>query len=323
MIPTYNCAHYLRETLQSVLDQDPGPDDMEIEVVDDRSTRDDPEAVVRELGRGRVRFFRQPGNLGPIGNFNCCVQRSRGIWLHILHGDDTVRAGFYAQARRAIETYPELGAVICRFVDMDEDSLWTCLSEPERRRSGLLGPDFTARVMLFNRIVFPSIVVKRALYERLGGFRPQLIHCADWDMWLRAVRSAPVFYNPEPLACYRVHSAADTVRLVATGENVVDERRFMGIAASYAPIELRRSAYRGGMQAAAIRAIRRAQELWRKNERAVAITQFREALRCSLAPSVLKHALQVLLWAMLRDPVRPLDADPRAPAPDERISEST
>ena len=46
MIPTYNCANYLRETLASVLAQDPGADVMQIEVVDDHSTKDDPKAVV-------------------------------------------------------------------------------------------------------------------------------------------------------------------------------------------------------------------------------------------------------------------------------------
>src|SRR6266478_3592096 len=54
MIPTHDCAGYLRETLASVLRQDPGPEVMQIEVVDDHSTRDDPETVVRELGKGRV-----------------------------------------------------------------------------------------------------------------------------------------------------------------------------------------------------------------------------------------------------------------------------
>ncbi|HZG65515.1 MAG TPA: glycosyltransferase, partial [Herpetosiphonaceae bacterium] len=53
MIPTYNCARYLRGTLESVLAQDPGPDHMQIEVVDDGS-QDDPAAVVAEVGRGRV-----------------------------------------------------------------------------------------------------------------------------------------------------------------------------------------------------------------------------------------------------------------------------
>jgi cellulose synthase/poly-beta-1,6-N-acetylglucosamine synthase-like glycosyltransferase len=54
MIPAYNCDEYLRRTLASVLEQDPGPGDMQIEVVDDCSTQGDPAAVVREVGRGRL-----------------------------------------------------------------------------------------------------------------------------------------------------------------------------------------------------------------------------------------------------------------------------
>jgi len=72
MIPTFNCANYLRQTLESVLEQDPGPDQMQIEVVDDCSTKDDPESVVREVGRGRVLFYRKTQNEGAAANFNTC-----------------------------------------------------------------------------------------------------------------------------------------------------------------------------------------------------------------------------------------------------------
>src|SRR5215210_6047396 len=77
MIPSFNCADYLRESLRSVLAQDPGPEIMQIEVVDDCSTSDGPEAVVAEIGRGRVGFFRQPQNVGHARNFGTCLQRSR------------------------------------------------------------------------------------------------------------------------------------------------------------------------------------------------------------------------------------------------------
>src|SRR5215211_1793383 len=90
MIPTYECAGYLRQTLRSVLAQDPGPEVMQIEVVDDAST-DDPAAVVAELGGGRVDFFRQPRNVGHVENFNTCLRRAQGRLVHLLHGDDAVR----------------------------------------------------------------------------------------------------------------------------------------------------------------------------------------------------------------------------------------
>src|SRR6266566_1236858 len=96
MIPTYNPrADYLEETLRSVLEQDPGPEQMQIEVVDDASA-DCPEDVVQSIGSGRVAFIRQPTNCGAIANFNTCISRSRGELIHILHGDDFVLPGFYA-----------------------------------------------------------------------------------------------------------------------------------------------------------------------------------------------------------------------------------
>lgn len=113
MIPAYNCANYLRETLASVLAQDPGPDVMQIEVVDDCSTKDDPAAVVEELGRGRVVFYQQPKNVGNTRNYQTCLERSRGKLIHLLHGDDCVRDGFYSKMQRAFEN-PDIGASTLR-----------------------------------------------------------------------------------------------------------------------------------------------------------------------------------------------------------------
>ena len=67
MIPIYNCREdYLRETLRSVLGQDPGVADMQIEVIDNDSTIGDPEAVIREMGSERIEYHRQPINVGII-----------------------------------------------------------------------------------------------------------------------------------------------------------------------------------------------------------------------------------------------------------------
>src|SRR5690349_2719971 len=103
MIPTYHCARFLGKTLESVLTQDPGPEMMQIEVVDDGSTLDDPERVVEEIGQGRVAFYRQPQNVGHTKNFETCLKRARGQVVHLLHGDDYVLPGFYQKLQVAFE----------------------------------------------------------------------------------------------------------------------------------------------------------------------------------------------------------------------------
>src|SRR5918993_4921174 len=87
MIPTYNCYAYLHQTLTSVLAQDPGADQMQIEVVDDCSTDGDVEQLVQDIGKGRISFYRQPQNSGSLRNFESSINRSQGELVHILNGD--------------------------------------------------------------------------------------------------------------------------------------------------------------------------------------------------------------------------------------------
>lgn len=239
MIPTYNCAEYLRETLASVLAQDPGPEVMQIEVIDDHSTRDNPAAVVEELGRGRVGFYRQSENVGYIRNFETCLKRSRGQLIHLLHGDDCVRDGFYHKLQPAFDKHPEIGAAWCRHIFMDEHSHWQRFSSLEQPESGILN-NWLERIAAGQRLTTPSIVVRRDVYERLGGFDRRFSCCGeDWEMWVRIAAQYPVWYEVEPLAVYRLKgSGALTASSVRTGGYIRDMRIAIEIIESYLPTYL-------------------------------------------------------------------------------------
>ena len=296
MIPIYNCREdYLRETLRSVLGQDPGIAEMQIEVLDNCSTIGDPEAVVREMGGGRIEYHRQPVNVAIIGNFNACIERARGQWVHILHGDDTVRPDFYSRARAGIAAHPEVGAALCRTIYIDEDGLWTGLTELEGRTPGVLDGSFAERQLLDQRIQFVGIVVRRSTFEELGGFRSSLPHCLDWDMWKRIALSKALYYDPEPMACYRVHMGADSSRLVATGANVIEERRSIDYSCAALPQQYAPRVRRAARRAAGVRALRRARQLWKNGHHAAAWHQFIEGMRCSLATAVLARSAYFLL----------------------------
>jgi glycosyltransferase involved in cell wall biosynthesis len=88
MIPVYNCYNTIGETIASVLEQDPGKEIMQIEVVDDGSTDGNVQELVERLGRGRIEYFRKDYNQGSLANFETCINRARGKLVHLLHGDD-------------------------------------------------------------------------------------------------------------------------------------------------------------------------------------------------------------------------------------------
>ena len=220
MIPTFNCAKYLRHTLRSVLDQAPGPDQMQIEVIDDCSTRDDPYAVVRELASGRIQFYRKEQNGGATTNFNTCIQRSRGELVHILHGDDTVSPGFFKSVERAADKHPEIAGFFARTFDIDEEGNLQALSA---RLPWLeSGGSDSGELLYQNSIRTPGCVVRRKFYEVHGGFLPGFPHVADWEMWVRVIANGGGLAINEPLANYRDFAANDTGRLARLGANVRD-----------------------------------------------------------------------------------------------------
>jgi glycosyltransferase involved in cell wall biosynthesis len=119
MVPTYNCTNYLRETLMSILAQDMGEAQMQIEVVDDASTDADVAQLVASIGGGRVLYYQQPVNVGSLRNFETCLNRARGHLVHLIHGDDRVVNGFYAQMTQLFEQYPEAGAAFSNYASID------------------------------------------------------------------------------------------------------------------------------------------------------------------------------------------------------------
>ena len=231
MIPTYNCASYLRDTLQSVLAFRASATELQVEVIDDRSTADDPEAVVRAFGDPRVAFHQQPHNVGAIRNFNTCLERSRGELVHILHGDDFVQEGFYERVGSAFTNWPEVAAVFTRCFEVDADGELDSLSPRLQRCEG--GPTNDASWMYYNDpIRTPGVVVRRAFYERHGGFLPELIHTADWEMWVRATSRESTIALNEPLASYRMFGENHTSQLLRSGEIWRDHLRFADVCAS-------------------------------------------------------------------------------------------
>ena len=105
MIPCYNAPpDYLAATLRSVLQQDPGRELMQIEVIDDASPNGAPVELVKKIAGDRVTVQREEKNRGLAGIWNRCIERAQGRWVHILHQDDLVRPGFYEKFKVGAES---------------------------------------------------------------------------------------------------------------------------------------------------------------------------------------------------------------------------
>jgi glycosyltransferase involved in cell wall biosynthesis len=302
MIPAYNSTMYLEKTLSSVLCQDPGAAEMQIEVVDDASTMGDPESLVRRVGGERVGFIRQPRNVGGVANWNACVEKSTGEWIHILHQDDVVFPGFYARLKEALENRNDVGAAFCRNAFIDENDRWLWTAEPEAATPRIL-TDFIEKIGVSQRIQFPSIVVKRTVYETLGGFRGDLSYSADWEMWIRIAAHYPIWYEPSILAAFRCHSAQWTGSCVRSGLNIADMRRCIAIVRPLLPAARAEIISKKAKEHASLQAMEFAYQALVRFDFAVAFRQVWGGLKCSCSPRVIK-ALTFMFVRMARGGVR-------------------
>jgi glycosyltransferase involved in cell wall biosynthesis len=296
MIPTYHCARFLPQTLASVLAQDPGPEMMQIEVVDDHSTCDAPHSIVKEIGRGRVGFYQHGEHVGIIKNLDTCLKRSRGKLIHLLHGDDYVRDGFYQKMQEVFEASSEIGAAFCRQIFMDEHGHWQSISTLEQAENGIL-KNWLERIAVEQRIMTPSIVVRRDVYEKLGGFDSRLICSEDWEMWIRIAAHYPVGYQVEPLAAYRMHSDSNTGRHIRTGEDIFYTRMAIEISKSYLPTKVADKLSSRARETYALSALGTAHSMLSKRDIVAAIAQSREALKCSCSWKVIRQVVRLCKWA--------------------------
>ncbi|WP_053971349.1 glycosyltransferase [Mangrovimonas sp. ST2L15] len=243
VIPTYNCAHFLRETLQSVLSQDLGPKLMQIIVVDDFSTKDDPEAVVKEIGKGRVEFFRQESNVGKVKNYETGLLKSKGKLIHLLHGDDKLLYGFYSEMTELFEKYEMAKAAFCRSIYIDANSNWKGLTGMVQEKEGIVN-DLDEKLYLQQLIQTPSMVVKREVYETIGAFDRSLDCMEDWEMWFRISNNYPIAISNKVLAEYRIHSNNATNETFLNGSALRTHDEVLKMMDSYVPLNKKNKSFK-------------------------------------------------------------------------------
>ena len=193
VIPTYSRAEFVREAIESVLQQDYA--DVELIVVDDGS-RDDTAAVVGAFGPA-VRYLWQE-NRGVSAARNYGVTASTGGLIAFLDSDDLWAPRKVSAQVAYFEAHPEAQA--CH---MDEVWIRRGVRVNERRIHRKQG-GWQFVESLPRCLISPSaIMMRRRLWERLGGFDESLPACEDYDLWLRLTAVTPVGFLPDRLVTKR------------------------------------------------------------------------------------------------------------------------
>lgn len=207
VIPTYNRAAVLARAVRSALEQTVPP--LEVLVIDDGSS-DHTDQVLAEFS-GRIQYIKLTQRRGAGHARNVGIQKARGEWIGLLDSDD--------------EWLPDKLARQHALLDTAAPGLGGCYGWAERIAPGngpmrLHAPRNLAPVandLLCANVIggCSTLLLRRDLLLRTGGFDERLPASQDWDLWLRLLDEAPLQGQPEVLIRYYDHAGQISVDLGA------------------------------------------------------------------------------------------------------------
>ena len=218
VIPNWNDSRYLRQCLDSVLEQATPPD--EVVVIDDCST-DDSVSLIRDRIKheDRVRFIVNSTNLGTYGAFNVGLQHVRSDYVLPLASNDFVLAGIFGHAKTCLAKYPGAGlwSAMALLVDENDKLIRFHPSAVIALRDTYLSPEQCVRYAhgLGNWFTGPTLIYNRGALGSVGGFDPQYKGLSDLLTALAIAARCGSVFSPEPFGATRIHREGFLSRTLA------------------------------------------------------------------------------------------------------------
>lgn len=193
IIPCYNCAATVAETIESVLAQDVP---VEVVAVNDGS-KDRTLEVLSSFG-SRIRVIDQP-NAGPPAARNAGVQAATGSFIAFVDADDIWLPGKASAQVRHLQGHAEVGTVFTDWF-VWEPAVDGRFETPEQFRAyrvdDRIDPEVSGwiyhRLLLTSELLTSTVMLRRSLAERVGGFDLRLWNGDDYDYWIRLSREAQI-----------------------------------------------------------------------------------------------------------------------------------
>ena len=201
VIPAYNHAHLIGQTVQSVLAQTTEAP-IEIIVVNDGSPDDTAEVLAPFAEAGQIRYIEQ-ANAGHAAARNRGLQEVRGKYIQLLDDDDPLTPEKLERQLAIFEKQPELVCVYSAYQRIDVDNNLLADTSPPDCPSGDVYDPFRLR----NWILTPGqALIRGDVLKTLGGLDERIWGSDDWELFIRMAKQGPFAFDPVIGLHYRQHS---------------------------------------------------------------------------------------------------------------------
>jgi len=177
VMPTFNDGEYLREAIDSILNQTFL--DFEFIIINDGST-DDTEEIISSYKDDRIRYLKNDSNLGNTITRNKGMDLAKGKYIAIMDSDDISVPGRLALQFEYLEKHPEIGILGGSKIFFDDHS-WFYRHYPTK-------PEYIKSFLFFkNPVGQPTVMLRREIItEHELYYNPEYENGEDFDFWYRA-----------------------------------------------------------------------------------------------------------------------------------------
>lgn len=204
ILPVYNGGHYLKQSVESVLNQ--SVYDFDFYILDDCST-DGSWEYLSSLKDDRVRLFRNDINRGLFYNLNFLIKTSEAGLIKLWSQDDIMYPQCIERILAFHKQYPQIGFSYTVTHIIDEDGVIKPKDFVDETPE-LISSELHAKIAFYTGSIagnIANVTLSRKALNEVGLFREDMKICGDFDMWVRLAKDNPVGFIKEALIQLRDH----------------------------------------------------------------------------------------------------------------------
>ena len=225
IIPTYNCANYIVNAIDSALKQ--RGCSLDLIVVDDGST-DETEVLLKEYSSKGLLFYYKQENKGSASARNLGIKKAKGEYICFLDADDTLHENSIFERLIAYKNYPAIGLLCTDFhqknFDGNKHNFYNELTSREKFLNDALQYKkvVDGNLYVFDKEIFydplvlrcliwtGTVMIAKKVFEDVGVFNENLRIAQDLELWFRIARNHEIAFLNIPTATYLLHEKGVT-----------------------------------------------------------------------------------------------------------------
>jgi glycosyltransferase involved in cell wall biosynthesis len=205
IMPVYNTASYLKEAIESILDQTFG--DFEYIIINDGSS-DHSDDVVRSFNDTRIKYVSNQGNKGLVYTLNRGLDLATGQYIARMDGDDISLPDRFQLQLSYLQQHPLVDVLATRVKLINENG--AALADWADESKMISAADIFSFLPVNNCLAHPSIMAKSSVMKSFR-YREDQKESEDYDLWLRLAAAGKQIHKLEQsLVKHRIRPSSFT-----------------------------------------------------------------------------------------------------------------